>query len=669
MTNQATASIASGDPLDVRRFRVEDRMSRLFVVQLQVVSSNLDIEFDDVIGNDASFSLGTLLSTKTWRGVCIEMDQVRVDSDGLATYTLTLAPRAYLMTLRKNYRVFQYKPEIDIVAQILGEWGIAHRVEVDRALHKPRKYRVQYGESDFTFVCRMLEDAGISFFFEDAEGESTMVLSDHPEQGDVEHAALRFHDHPGVTDGNFVTKLAVGQRVRPGKMTIGDLDYRKPSVSQPRLSATGGLAPEGLLEQFDYEPGAFLYEGGSGGSTPSADDRGVTRTDEGAGQQKTQNRLHGKRQDAKTVRFDSNVLVLGPGSILSIASHPHPLVGQGTLLATSAVLEGEHNQDWRVAVESVSTELPFRPQTVTPKPRAPGIESATVVGGSVDEIHTDEYARVRVHFHWDRESGRNESSSCWVPTNQPWAGAGFGGVVLPRVGQEVLVEFLGGDPDRPVVVGRVFTESQPPPYRLPEGKRLTALIGKSSPHLVAGASDGYPSHSFEDVFRRSWSDPAFAANPPESYRDAFLQQNAFVVGDSQGQEITYLEARKDLNILVKNKWTAVIGNYRGCFVGGDDLLHIKNKQKIEVKESQYLRVFRDQQIVVGKLREERVDKNIALTVLSDHQIKCEGTIDYKAKEGISIKSEEAVRFEVGESSITVTRSTIVIDSPVVHFNP
>jgi len=676
MSNEARVEVASGDFLDVRRFSVKQAMSRLFRVEVQAVSRSLNVDFTQVIGKEASFALGTVLSRQTWRGVCVAIDQVKVEAGHLATYTLTIAPRAVLMTHRKNYRIFQYESEIAIVTRLLAEWGVPHRVSVDGAVHKPRKFRVQYGESDFTFMCRMLEDAGISFWFEDAGGETTMVLGDEPQTADVTHPSLQFFDNPQVATGDFVTKLALGRRVRPGAMTIGDIDYRRASGQQPRLSAAAGLSQESRLEQFDHEPGAFLYQntGGAGGSTPFADDRGSTRTDEAAGDRKTKNRLLGKRQDAQTVRLESNVLTLAPGVIFSVFDHPHAaLASSPGLLTTAAAIEGAYNDIWRVRVEAVFADVPFRPQPVTPTPRVHGLESATVVGPQTDEIHCDEYARVRVHFHWDRESKRDQESSCWVPTNQPWAGAGFGGINIPRVGQEVLVEFLSGDPDRPVVVGRVFTEHQPPPYPMPEGKKLTGIIGKSTPQLVAGAyhETGMDDSDMRDQLREYGGlsgREVFWAKPPSPI-DPVVGQNSFVIGDAVQEDITFIQARKDLNMLVKNKWTAVIGNYRGTRVGFNDLLHVKNKQQVDVGNESALLVRSDQTIEVGELREEKVKGDLSLRSLGDMIITTEGTLTYKAKGGIVFQSAKVLRFEVGDSSISVNGMTIIVDAPFVHINP
>jgi type VI secretion system secreted protein VgrG len=673
--NQARVNVGTGDQLDVRSFSVKQVMSRLFRVELTVVSNNLDVDFGGIIGNEASFSLGTVLSSHTWSGVCVEIDQVRVDRGELATYTLTIAPRAYLLTQRKNYRIFQFKSELDIVKQLLDEWAVPYRVQADASAHPPRKFRVQYGESDFTFLSRMLEDAGISFYFEDSDGTTTMVLDDGPEAREMAHPGVPFYDQPGTTSKSFVTRVVLSQRTRPGRVTIGDLDWRRGSTHQPRLSAALGLAQESRLELFEYEPGAFLYQGAAGGNTPTADDRGASRTDEATGNKKTQNRLLGKRQDAKRVSFESDILDLRPGTILGIANHPHLAVDAGGgLLVTDALLEGEHDGDWRVHVDSVGTEIPFRPEPVTPKPRVKGIESATVVGPASDEIHTDEYARVRVHFHWDRESQRDDQSSCWVPTNQPWAGPGFGGTVIPRIGQEVLVEFLGGDPDRPVVIGRVFTEHQPAPVKLPEGKTLTGLVGRSSPTIVLG---GALSPANVWTVQQAGPGPAFRAKPPANFAKMHAPtgaiydrtNNAFILEDAAGENLVFLQAEKDLHIVVKNSWKTVVGNYRGTFIGGNDTLEVRNKQHINVLKDQQLTITGKQTITVEKDREEWAGTDIGLIVKKKAVIESKGVINHKAKQAIFIEAGEAIILKCGSSSITFSSKDIQLQSPKIDVNP
>ncbi len=663
-----------GEALDVREFDARDAMSRLFEVRLVLVSRNLDVDFDSVLGMPASFRISTPGSRRTWRGVAVAMDQVRVDRRGLATYELTIAPRLHLLGLRKNYRVFQFKSELEIVTQILGEWGIDHRVLADAGAHKQRKFRVQYGESDLVFITRMLEDAGIAYWFDGEDGSSTMVLDDRPASREVGFAGLRFHDKPGITDDSVVTALAIAERVRPGKRTIGDLDYRRGPTQQPILSSARGRPPEARLEQYDYEPGAFLFVGGSGGNTPTADDRGTTRTDESAGAAVALHRHLGARSDALRVTLRSNVMAIGPGQLVSIVDHPHPAVGGTSWLGLASRVHGVDTHEWSNDVELASSATAYHPPRETPKPVVHGLESATVVGPAADEIHTDEFGRVRVHFHWDRESKRDEASSCWIPTNQPWAGAGFGGTVLPRIGQEVLVEFLGGDPDRPVVMGRVYTERQPAPYPLPAGKKLTGLVGRTTPSLVLGGSaEAWMVQQSEErggpLRAPGAGGREFSVTRPKDFPNS-NRDNAFLLDDTQHQNLVYLQAKKDLNFLVKHGWRSVVGNYRGCLINGNDNLHVRNKQDNEIIAHQILRVDQNQAIVVGHVRDETVDQSCGLVVEKALTIDTSGPLELTShNKAISVEADELISLQVGDSSIVITKETIVIDSPKIDVNP
>lgn len=676
--------VASGDQLDVRNLSIRQRMAELDRIDLRVVSTNGSVALSDIIGKEATLQLEASPFQRTYTGVCMEMEQVRVDRDNLATYTLAIAPRAWLMTQRKNYRIFQFLSELDIVKKLLGEWNVAHEARISRE-HKPRKYRVQYDETDWAFVSRMLEDAGISFFFESSDEGTKLVLDDEPQSRQMKFPLIGFTDSPGPENASFVTRVSLVQAVKPGAMTIGDLDYRMPSANQPRLGAKRGLAQESRLEQFDYEPGAFLYQGSGGGNTPTADDRGASRTDTGMGGQKTEGRLLARRQGDKRVRFESNVLALSPGAILSVIGHPHRLLrSDGGLLVTGTVLTGNHDSDWRVHVETVSTAVPHRPAQVTPKPRTRGIESATIVGPAGEEIHTDEYGRVRVHFHWDRESGRNEQSSCWLPTSQPWAGTGFGGVNLPRIGQEVMVEFLGGDPDRPVVIGRVYTETNPPPDKLPKFKEVSGLFSESTPRLVMGAADaggatggssllggGTPMSPSEINGMVTQPGPFQAASPTGINHG--WSGSGIKMEDSYGKEIFYLQAQKDLNLVVNNAWRTVVRNHRTCHVGTDDQLEVGNRQQSEIREDQRVKIGTDQYLVVKGKREEDVRGSFEQDVGADG-IKVESTsetisIACRSAKNLIIESDEKIELVVGSSTIVIEPQTIKIQSAKTSLQP
>jgi type VI secretion system secreted protein VgrG len=526
---RAFAEIASGDTVDVRQFEVSDRMSSLFEIKLVVVSENPDIDFDAVIGHPARFSLHAG-NSRMWSGVCSHMQQLRVEEHFLSTYEITLVPALWFTAQRRNFRMFQHMSELDIVQQLLGEWEITPRLRLSNT-YKKRKYRVQYGESDFAFISRMLEDAGISFYFENGEG-STLVLDDNP-QTNERRAPIAFRDLPNEAELEHVTQVRFGRRVRPGKYTVRDHDYRRPASFKLVASATGPRSIEEKLERFHYAPGSFLFESGSGESTPSADDKGSYRPDQSEGDQLAQRRLDAKRSNARQTTFKTNTIDLCPGTVLSFLDHPKSeLAAQNALLVIESKLSGELPGKWSHECLAVAAEERYQPPLRTKKPHVTGVESATVVGPAGEEIHTDEFGRVRVHFHWDRESQMDDNSSCWIHVSQPWGGSGFGGSNLPRIGQEVIVDFLGGDPDRPIIVGRVYTNLQKTPYSLPGSKTQSGWKSNSSP-----SNGGY---------------------------------NEIMMEDAAGKELFNMQAEKDLKKLVKNDESTEIGNDRQSKIGGNE---------------------------------------------------------------------------------------------------
>lgn len=576
--------VASGDAFEVRRFQVAERMSSLFEVHLVAVCENPDVDFEDTIGHPMRFAMRSR-QDRTWTGVCSQLQQIAVEEGGLSTYELTLVPTLWLTTQRRNYRMFQQKSEVDIVLDLLGEWGISSKQKLT-GTYKKRKYRVQYGESDYAFLCRMLEDAGVSFYFDAESNESQLVLDDGP-QGNAARAPIYFRDHPTVADLEHVTNVRVGGRVRPGKYTMRDHDYRRSPAYNLSASASGARGVEEQLERFHYTPGAFLFESEKGESSPVADDRGKYRVDEAEGAAIAQRRLDAKRASARVVSFETNTLDPAPGTVVSFLDHPRGELGpEKRHLVIESMLSGTHAGDWTHTCTAVSAETQYRPPLATPKPRAIGVESATVVGPAGEEIYTDEFGRVRVHFHWDRESKMNERSSCWVHVSQPWGGTGFGSTNLPRIGQEVIVDFLGGDPDRPIITGRVYTNLQKTPYKLPDNKTQSGWKSQSSP---GGGAANYNEIMFED---------------------------------KKGQELVRMQAEKDLNKLVKHDENVTIGNDRtkqvghddGQTVGHDRTRQVGHDESVTVGNDRTRMVGNNESIMVGNSRSMSVGVNESLFV-------------------------------------------------------
>jgi type VI secretion system secreted protein VgrG len=616
-----SVTIASGDTLHVREFDVHERISALFSITLTVVSENPDIDFEAAVGHPASFTLSSGISAasrpRTWTGVLSQLHQLAVEEAGLSTYHLEIVPTLWLLTQRRNHRMFQQLSELDIALEVLSDWGIEPTKRL-RGTYKKRKYRVQYAESDYDYLCRVLEDAGISFYFEQDGEETKLVLADAPQSNELRKPKVAFRDEPTEALREHVTAVRIGRKVRAGRYTVRDHDYRRPPDYKLIASAAKG-GVEDKLERFHYTPGAFLFEADKGEATPHADSKGKYRTDEAEATTLAEKRLAAKRGEAVVCTFETNVIDLAPGVVMSMLDHPRSdLHEDKRLLIVEATHGGTSEGEWTHHCEARSAAVPYHPPLKTPRPKVNGVESATVVGPPGEEIHTDEFGRVRVHFHWDRESKMDDESSCWIHVSQPWGGAGYGGMNLPRVGQEVLIDFLGGDPDRPIIVGRLYTNLQKVPYGLPANKTQSGWKSNSTNN-----TGGYNEMMFED---------------------------------SAGKELVRMQAERDLNKLVKNDESVTIGHDRTKLVKrNDDLTVGKNRSK---------RIVDNESVTVGINRTTTIGQIDANTVGAQHVV----TISAAAGGATSTTHTDGkIVLTTGKgATITMEGSTITIEAEMIH---
>jgi type VI secretion system secreted protein VgrG len=605
--------------LTVRRFKIEEAMSGLFRVAVRAMSPDDSLDLSRFVGRRAELVLEGAVPRR-FRGLCVEMALARVPTtdESLATYDLVLAPTLWRATQRRGQRLFQHVSIPDVVTRLLQEWGIVHAWRIDAPRYPKVELRAQYGETDFAFLSRLLEEAGIAFHFVDGaedDADATLILDDAPERREARREALPFVDDPsGALAGRVehVTKLVLREQSRHGAVTLRDFDPRRPRLELYR-SAASDRPEEAAHEQYHHLPGAFLHEKGGpaaasvaavasellaaappGGSTPRlataaaqalvtdtpvADDLGVARHDSHAGAALAQRMLEALHVDRRAVTFETSAHDLSPGVILAVTDHPRDDVSRDRrLLVTRHEIEGElaSPEPWRFAVSAVFTDHPYRPPLVTPKPRIYGIQSAVVVGpdrgagaagaawmaadaaalasklpGAAglaagvaaeaaaaaahlidNEIYVDELGRVRVQFNWDREGRYDARSSIWMRVSQGWAGGGYGLFTIPRVGHEVLVAFLDGDPDCPIVVGSVHNQVEPVPFKLPENKTVSTWKTASSP---GGA--GFNELRFEDA---------------------------------AGREHLFLQAQKDMDHLVKQNLKQGVGGDSSRYTEGHD---------------------------------------------------------------------------------------------------
>ncbi|HZF55898.1 MAG TPA: type VI secretion system tip protein TssI/VgrG [Polyangiaceae bacterium] len=479
-------------PLDVRRFSVNDALSEPFFIHLLALSPSAELRPRDFVGRDVTFRIDTgAQGVRAWHGVVLSFEQSDVEEKGLSTYELTIGPRLALLDHRVNCRVFQRQSAPEIAEEILAEWHI----DVERRLseeHRRLEYRVQYNESDLDFMARVLGEAGISYFFEGEGGDARLVLCDRPQQADATRPPLPYKssDHED-TDEPHVRFIVGRKEVRPAAVTIADFDFRRPRHGIFHSAEGGGGARSDVaLEQTIYRPGSGLASspGGSGATeTPVADALSTARVDEQHGQSMARAALESQR--GLELELQSNVSWLAPGTAFFVSDHAR--LDKKRLLVTRSRLLGDSAGSFSAVAVARHTSSAVRP-AMAARPVMPGVQSAVVVGPPGEEVHVDELGRVRVHFHWNRRGSFDEKSTCWVRVAEGWGGAGFGMVSLPRIGNEVLVEFFAGNPDEPIIVGRVHGGATPPAFDSGKGS-MTGWRTRSTPD-----GDGFHEISFED---------------------------------------------------------------------------------------------------------------------------------------------------------------------------
>ncbi|MBI4951189.1 MAG: type VI secretion system tip protein VgrG [Myxococcales bacterium] len=553
--------VECGAELAVRQLSAHDELSRPFELDVIAVSQTpLGPADKDPDRKGAALRLDWLACRgaalrieqadgrhRVWTGVCAAVEQLRWDETPGAesTYHLRIVPYLWLLSQRTDHRIFQHQSIPDIVKTVFGTWSLRARYEL-AATYPKKHYCVQYGESDLAFVSRLLEEAGIVYYFghrDAGEGkvESEIVLTDcaHLEPS---RATLPYVASPNPTAlGPHVTDVALSHGVRPGSYVLGDYDFRRPhaplfAASRP---AQGSEAARAL---YRFEPGGFRVERGSpAADEPRADLRGATTHDgEGEGRLRAERFLAAERFKKRAVAFATNVQSLGPGTVFTVSGHGGGAASEldgALLLVCESMTQVSAAGDWSVVAEALfAADGPVRAPRVTPKPRVAGVQSAIVVGPEGQEIFTDEYGRVRVRFHWDRDGAWDDTCSAWLRVSQAWAGQQYGTLMIPRVGHEVIVDFFDGDPDEPIVVGSVYNVPSPPPYKLPEHAR-----------------------------RATWQT---STTPDRPGARAF---NELMFDDTAGAELVFLQAERNALSLTKERETERTGANRTVVVGRDRL--------------------------------------------------------------------------------------------------
>ncbi|MFS2124637.1 type VI secretion system tip protein TssI/VgrG [Pseudomonas sp. Pseusp97] len=546
-------------------------------------------------------------------GLCAEIHQLPADATA-DRYQLVLRPWLWWLTLASNNRVFQNLATSDIVTTIFKAHGFTDFKLSLTGSYEPREYCVQYGESDFAFVSRLLEEDGIFWFFTHEEGKHTLVLADSNDA------------FPPIPNGPKVPYL--GQE-------IGVRELHGIRSAQYCLQAVAGT-----YSATDYEfttPTTSLYSQAQAEAVPRAQyEHPGGYTAKARGDALTKQRVDGLRSQEKRLIGESDCRWLVPGHWFTLTGHDDASLNIDWVL-TSVTHEADHDH-YRNRFEAIPKAIAYRPPRVTPKPRM-HTQTAKVVGKAGEEIWTDQYGRIKIQFPWDLDGKNDEASSCWVRVVLPWSGKGFGMQFIPRIGQEVIVTFIDGDPDRPLVTGCVYNGDHALPYALPDNQTQSGIKTNSSK-----GGGGFNELRFEDK------------------KDA---------------EEVFLQAQKDMKVNVLNDSTATIGHDETLTVQnartrtvkeGDETITLEKGKRsvtiqtgsdtLDVKDTRTVKVGADQTHSTGGNYSHQVSGNFELTVDGNLTIKVSGTLTLQSGGSLTLKTDADLAAQAGTSVTSKAGTTL-----------
>lgn len=633
----------------LKRAIVREGLSRLTETTVEFQSRNKAVKLDQIVGQTVNLHLITQGGgERRFTGLCISVENLGF-RDGYGHYVAELRPWTWLLTRTSDCRIFQDKSAVEIIKEIFSDHGFTDFTNKLSDSYDTRAYCVQYRESDFAFVSRLMEEEGMYYYFDsnkDQGAPEKMVLCDGmsghvPVPG---KSTLDYHarDNTDRRREDHIAEWAFGENLTRGKVTLNDFDFTSPTADLKTTNAIKkGSHSHATMEVYDY-PGHY-------------------RKNTDLGNKQARVRMEAEAIRHKIWRGAGSVRTLGTGYTFKLANHPDREANAEYMITDAnhylQVATDFVETDMRHDLEPQNFDFPeamkgdayactfgaipkqdqYRARLVTPWPAIPGLHTATVVGKAGEEIWTDEHGRIKVQFHWDREGAKDETSSCWVRVVTPWSGKGWGMVAIPRIGQEVVIQFEEGDPDRPICTGMLYNSDTMPAYTYPEDQTQLGIRTNSSK-----GGGGYNELMFED---------------------------------KADGELMRVQAQKDHQMLVKNKSVVTIG-LEEVEAGAHDE---------DGSESKVVRNHITETILEGDhyftiqtgSQEIEIETDKTQTIYGKHTKTITGNDTTTIQEGdmtvnvdmgrIEIEAMQSIELKVGGSSIKIDPVSITIKSSLINI--
>ena len=569
-----------GDALWFRQMTGTEALSLLFELDVTFHSKKTGLSAKAMLGKDVTLKIETgAKGVRHFNGICTRFASGAREGEHYI-YTAKLRPWLWIASRRSDCKIFQFKTVPQIIEEVLAPYGFPLVKKLTKTSRK-WDYCVQYQETDLNFVMRLMEHEGIYFYFAHAEGSHTLTLIDdmntHPML--AEKPSIKYHGiaAAGEVSEEHFNSWDVREEVDSGKYATDDYDFENPSgdLDTKRAQLKGHVHDK--YERYVW-PGGYVK---------------LPEGDAYAGM-----RIETLQSEYERAQGHTTVRTMAPGYKFSLERCPRADQNRQYLAVAATYFfrdnarmssgSGDGDATWGITVTSQPTSLPYRPQPLTPKPLTRGPQTAMVVGPAGEEIYTDKYGRVKVHFYWDRYDNKDQDSSCWIRVSQPWAGQKWGFIHIPRIGQEVIVDFVGGDPDYPIITGRVYNAEQMPPYDLPANKTASGIKSRST--MGGGPCDF----------------------------------NEIRMEDLKGKEQLYIHAQRNLDAVVEADESRTVGHNRQTRIENDDSRFVKGTDTHVVVKSQTNQIDADQTTKVKVNQTFEVKGNQTITVGGNRTMNVDG---------------------------------------------
>ncbi|KUQ54776.1 type VI secretion system Vgr family protein [Enterobacter bugandensis] len=578
-----------------------EAMSESFALTLTVLGTDARIDRSKLLGQPVTVTIPTqsLLTSRYINGKItrVAVSAVELTGTRYAVYQLTVEPDLWPMKRDRNLRIFQGQTVPQIVKTLLGE----HQVNVEDKLtgsYRVWDYCVQYQESSLDFISRLMELEGIAYHFRHDADKHTLVLTDAATQHQPfsGYEVIPYHQTPsgGSTDEEGISQWALEDSVTPGIYSLDDYDFRKPNAWLFQAQQNPASPKPGSIDVYDW-PGRFV--------------------DKGHGECYARIRQERWQVEHQQIQATATAAGIAPGHTFTLTNAPF-FSDNGEYLVTAAgyhfeenrYASGEGETIHRTDFTVIPSAVVYRPAQSTAWPRTYGPQTAKVVGPKGESIWTDKYGRVKVKFHWDRLAKGDDTSSCWVRVSSAWAGQGYGGVQIPRVGDEVVVDFINGDPDRPIITGRVYNDASMPPWALPAAATQMGFMSRTKGGSVDNA-------------------------------------NALRFEDKAGAEQVWIQAERNMDTSVKNDETHSVGGARSHYVKKNELHRVEANQTQAVKGGT--------EILTGKGKlDAAVEQYVIASGTKLRLVSGESAIELNANGKINLIGKEFNFFVEGDGYIT-----------------